>query len=833
MHILLKYTIKSMLEKKIRSILIILAVSLAGALYLASTELSDSIKLMYEERNKQQVGNIDLIITPNENSPSIYLNEDLAKEAEGIKAVISTSSSIGNYKIESKTYDAFRLQGFNLEDYMSINKLVLKQSQNLEPFTGAKLILSKKAAEKYDLELGERITLKIEGINRQITLVGIAEPKGIFADETEGINGMMPFDTLSNYLGGNGKPGSIYITLEQGAEIKEVQKQLKMIYAKYDVEEAFDEIAFKENMSWITQPFLMMTIIVVFMSIFIIYSSFKVVMLEKLPVVGTFRSIGADKRKMNGVLMLESILYGVLGGIMACVLGVGALYVLSAVMIRSLGVGGSIQIQLSIKSFVFTFLLANILAIASTIIPILSVSKISLKDIILNSKPHKSKSIFRGAVIGAVCTIGGIFIASIQYRSLGMIFSITGTIVSSIGVVKLVPFFTYYMACMLAHLFGIGFGNIGTLAGKNLRKNKSILNSITLITLGITYLLMIVTVTSNISDQMIGFYQHTMTYEVRCRLNNMNKMDLRTIKANEDVNGAIASLVKSDVIAKQVAGRRMNIEGIAEGDPLDEYMNFNIKGDSKALLNQLQEGRNMIINEIVARKNGLEIGDTVDIDLDYQIGTYKIIGFMDTMWNGGDYAIVPIKYLRRDTNQAGFNRAYIKIKEGADANELAKALKKQFEEKIVDASTTEEMMNSDAESTAGLLNMITAFAMLAMFIGIVGVVNNLIIGFIERKQGLAVFKSIGMSKGQVLGMIFIEGLGSGIIGATGGALGGLCMIKIMGYVLYSMQMPFDILVIPSIFPSYMAGGVLITLIGSILPARSSSKLNIIEAIKYE
>ena len=120
-----------------------------------------------------------------------------------------------------------------------------------------------------------------------------------------------------------------------------------------------------------------------------------------------------------------------------------------------------------------------------------------------------------------------------------------------------------------------------------------------------------------------------------------------------------------------------------------------------------------------------------------------------------------------------------------------------------------------------------------MIIGIVGILNNLMISFIERRQNIAMLRSIGMSKLQVLKMIFIEGLGSGLVGALGGILGGVLGCKVFEYILLNMDLELKMQMIPQLFVSYLIGGMLITVIGSIIPARGSSKLNIIEAIKYE
>ena len=58
------------------------------------------------------------------------------------------------------------------------------------------------------------------------------------------------------------------------------------------------------------------------MSIFIIYSSYKVITLDRLPVIGTFRSTGATQKMVTGILLLESLLYGCVGGFAGIPLGI-------------------------------------------------------------------------------------------------------------------------------------------------------------------------------------------------------------------------------------------------------------------------------------------------------------------------------------------------------------------------------------------------------------------------------------------------------------------------------------------------------------------------------
>jgi putative ABC transport system permease protein len=124
---------------------------------------------------------------------------------------------------------------------------------------------------------------------------------------------------------------------------------------------------------------------------------------------------------------------------------------------------------------------------------------------------------------------------------------------------------------------------------------------------------------------------------------------------------------------------------------------------------------------------------------------------------------------------------------------------------------------------------------MTMIIGIFGVFNNLIISFIDRKRSLAILRSVGMNKAQTLKMVFIEALTGGLIGGTVGIITGLLLIwgvcKLMEALGGNMNGFIQISWL-TLLGSLLAG-IIITIVASVGPALKSSKLNIIESIKYE
>lgn len=836
MRILIKYTLKSMLEKKFRAFLIVFAIALACGLFLASSRLSSSITDVYYEKITAMYGDADIDIYPNEDSPTYYISlSGCNKVKSKCKRIIPQGYAGAEYKpagAEGTQY--ISVQAYNIEDYLAINKLDVLEGNPLD-CKAADIVLSEYGMQQLGLSVGDEINLRVNGSMHKVKVVAKVGAEGIFKNESQSgyITGIMPFDTISKYNKTNSRAEEIHIDIKDGVDIDETIAELQEIYPKYTVERTVNVVEIQNELSSITMPFMLMTFIVVFMSVFIIYSSFKVIMLEKLPVVGTFRSVGANKWVMNGVLLLEALFYGILGGIVGCLLGIGCLYVLSNIMItQMMGESGAISLTIPAASFILTFIMGVVMALLSTLIPILGVSKISLKDIILNNRPHKKRKYLQGVIIGIVFIILGFAIAMFIEGKIAIFASMIGMFMVIIGIIKILPSVVLVLAIGLGSVFNLLFGNLGELATKNIKKNKSVLNSISLITIGISILFAISTMTKNVNDQTLDFFKDTFLCDIRGYVGNLDNQKIRIIKRNPNVENVIAVMQLNTKIP-ELDNLELYPEAIQDTQ-LSPDIEYNFIGDEHELLQELQEGRNIILSLYVKNKYKVDVGDYVTLTLKKQKKQYKVIGFMDTLWQGGRFGLVPYKYMKRDMQKNYFDLAYISVKDGISADQVSEELDQELQ-KITWTymMTIEAITQNNQESNASLMSMISIFAILAMVIGVVGVVNNLMISFIERKQNIAMMRSVGMSKAQVLKMIFIEGLGSGVIGGICGLVGGVLVTEIMNYVLQALDQVITMKIVPELFLGYFIGGMLITVIGSIIPARGSSKLNIIEAIKYE
>jgi putative ABC transport system permease protein len=426
----------------------------------------------------------------------------------------------------------------------------------------------------------------------------------------------------------------------------------------------------------------------------------------------------------------------------------------------------------------------------------------------------------------------GAVLPGVSPSSLALASTVITIICIFVGIINVLPLLVKGSSLIFEKISELLFGNIAVIALKNIKGDKSILNSISLITIGISVLLMVNTASSNLSKELIDVMGRVMIYDVGISFPSMDRTHISTMARNENIESVYPYYQLTFVEIDELDEKISLVDGVSRID-YSEYMNIDFIGDQEQLFQELQTGRNIVITKIFQKRYELNIGDTLTLDLPKGKKAYTIIGFADTMMNVGSFALIGENYLKMDTGQIYYSGAYINVKDGVDADVLKEEVRKTFKDYSTNIHSVNETKSVMKSGTKQLTSMLTGFSVLALAIGIVGVVNNLLISFIERKRSIAVLKSVGMSRKQVVQMIIIEALCTGLIGTIAGVIGGSMLVGLMPLMMEVMKVIMPVRHLTETFYIYLLGGVSITIIASITPLIKASKLNIIEAIKYE
>ena len=128
--------------------------------------------------------------------------------------------------------------------------------------------------------------------------------------------------------------------------------------------------------------------------------------------------------------------------------------------------------------------------------------------------------------------------------------------------------------------------------------------------------------------------------------------------------------------------------------------------------------------------------------------------------------------------------------------------------------------------------MMGAISFLAIFVGGVGVMNTMLMAVLERTREIGVLRALGWRRRRILGMILQEAVLLGILGGIAGilialGLGGLfSKIPMVGELLTPVW-EYDI------FVRAVAIALFLGVLGGIYPAIRATRLQPVEALRYE
>ncbi|QVK17502.1 ABC transporter permease [Mycoplasmatota bacterium] len=829
MRIILKFLLRNIFRKKLRTLLILFSITLSTALVFSTLAISDTVKNFIVDDLRKYTGSSEIIIQKDMQSLSNPFFEMQEVEDNQIEYMVGCVKGSAVYPLDDELQ--IYIAGYELEDLEKMFEISFEERES-NSFTGDQVIIGRGEATELGVNVGDTIQLMINKEVKDFTIYGITKPQGLFNYNGQQLTIILPRDTLASFYDASTKINTVYVKTTSSENVNEVIDKLNEVFKDdFIVKTTITMEEIDENVRSLTTAFSFMLILVILISIFIIYTSFKVITMERLPMVGTFRSIGATKKTTNLILLGESIIYGTIGGLFGCILGFGILNFMMNTMAYNPYTGVTVQGEMiySLNQLLFAFIFSIVLSFVSSLIPIAKVSNMPLRNIVLNNIRKVVKRRNYKGIIGFILLVTPLVILNVS-NQISESVALLSFISITISIIMLVPFISAFFVFLFGKTSHYLFKNEGIIACKNLRRNKNIINNITLLTVGIASLLMINTVSHSILNEIVNVFDDAK-FEVHVI---HPKADQTIINRLESIPG-----IESDDVGKNYSVYNVKLTekndyvNYVWGINPDEYFKFwdvEFIQDKEELLNQLGEDRFVIPSLVLKQKFNLQVGDTITLNLKNGSFSYEIIGFAQILLNNGDFIYVHENYLKQDAGLNYYSDIMIKTKNPKD---IENRIKKEFESERIRVSLLDDAEQENKDSNRRTFVLLSGFSVITLIIGIFGVFNNLIVSLLSRKRSLAIYRSVGMSKKQVMKMLMIESLGSGMIAGITGLCAGILYIYISSYIMEVFMLPIQMDYSIELLVFAFLGGILVSILSAIIPSIKSSKLNIIEAIKYE
>ncbi|CAH1209513.1 hypothetical protein PAECIP111893_03041 [Paenibacillus plantiphilus] len=831
MGIFLKYLLRNIAEKKFRTLLVIVAIAVSAGLFFATSAISTTSKEMMKDRVRQFAGNSDIVIRPNNDAAvSRYVEmAPLENDKDRLEYAVGTLEGMILYAPNVEDMNYIKVMGIDIEDLHTYNPLSIDQERELNNFEGNLIIISTYIAERYGLAVGSIMELEVSDQKTDFTVAAISHQKGYFSNESQGTVAIVPKRTLDKLYDANGAMNAVYIKLKNSSQLAEMLTSLGEAYPDSDVKEAVNQAELAQSVSSVSLPFMIVSILAMFMSVFIVYTSFNIIVIERLPVIGTFRSIGSTRKRINSLLLLESVFLGLAGGIVGCMLGIIALYFMAFVYLPHLTSGQDIKLSFTASQLLYTVVFAIVLAVISAVIPIVKTTRMPIKDIILNSYSKAGERRGAGAVVGVLLFAASLIVPRLLQTNLfSFILDIVCMVTLLISLILIVPMAVRILIKLLVSTNL--FSNEMSIAIKNIDNNKSFLNNIKLIAVSIAGIFLIFTISSSMSRDIENSYEKYHGYDIKL---SHSQADTSFVEQLNQVSGVEGSNNTFEMENVQISNKQYYLNRVYGIGGIDyfNYVKANLRDDDVKAISQLNSGRNVVVTDILMSKLSLNIGDQLVLDFKGKQGEYTITGSIDSSFNTGNMVFISAENMSNDSGLKYYTDTYIQTE--GDVNQVYNDIKRTFLKDILVIRTMQELKDINKGFIGGMFDIIIAYSLLAVLIGVVGIVNNLIVSFIERKRFLGIYRSIGMSKSQLKKMLVTESTFIGIFGVLIGLIGAVALIEIVPFMLSFMYGSIIMYYSISTFVVLTGMSIVIMMLTSFIPVLKSNKLSIMETIKYE
>jgi putative ABC transport system permease protein len=587
----------------------------------------------------------------------------------------------------------------------------------------------------------------------------------------------------------------------------------------------------RENLAFFTVFLTVFAVIALFVSCFVIYNTFAILVAQRTRELALFRALGASRRQVVSSVLAEAVIVGLAASAAGVVAGIG-LSVLLRAGLGALGLdlpaGGLV---LAWRTAVVGMVVGVAVTVASALLPAVGASRIAplqaMRDVAVDRSGRSGRRLVAGAVIaalGAVALVVGLLQPQIALVGVG-------AAVLFVGVFVLGPVIAGPVARVVGAPLARFRGVSGRLARENATRNPTrTARTATALTIGVALVagvtVLAASLRESIRDIVAGQFTGDLAVDsgtfgfgglsptLTQRLNDLPEVEAATgVRiALAEIDGAGQPLTAID---PATAFALLDLELVA-GEPQD------LTADAVFVY----EGR--------AESLGVGVGDTLAAR--FLDGTERelTVAGLHAQQQGlaGDYLISHALAEQTGAQQFDFI-SFVLLADGvslAQGRAAVEAVAADYPNATVQDRS--EYADAQAAGVDLLLNLIYGLLGLAVVIAAFGITNTLRLSVIERTREIGLLRAVGMTRRQLRSTIRWEAVITALLGAVQGIVIGLGL----GYaVIYALRTEgIETFAVPSgSLVVIVALAAAIGVLAAIRPARRAARLDILDAIATE
>ena len=663
------------------------------------------------------------------------------------------------------------------------------------------------SSDHFGIDIGDRVIFELEGTDRALEVTGkvrhpFVEPPQFGGDAVFLLDGQ----ALERFNIPEGKFTNIRVRVTPYSDefAKDVASEIKNRLAKesigvaitffQDPEEHWGRI-FVEGFNFVLQ---ILAVVSLFMSVVLVTNTMTALITQQTDQIGVIKAIGGTRRVIVKTYLSGVLAYGLLALFISLPLGALVAFGMSQWFLNVFNIDYEV-FQLSNRALTYQFFAAIAVPILAGLWPVLSGAAITVRE--------------------AIASYG------LGSGHFGM--SRLDQIVEKVG------------EKLLSSPYAISLGNMFR------RKGRLTLTQLVLISAGTMFLLVM-----SLSASLTFTLDNDIArrgFDVRIGFDNRQRID-RVLKMAQTMSGVEqvemwftqpASVLKE--------GQRLKESGVGAelyGIPDDSKMYKPLMAHGRWL--QPGDKRAVVITQDLAQDNNIAVGDTITLDLgelgdsDWQVVGISVIIISDGFASDPIYAPLEAVFAATKKHNAG-SQLLVRTSttDPTLISDISTQLRNLYESREMDinvfvSGTTPEDRTNALNQFGIVTSMLYGLAIIVALVGGIGLMGSLSISVVERTREIGVMRAIGARSSTIIGMFMMEGVLQGLFSwAIAIPLSFVVtrpVARILGLTMMDVILDFKFSFTAVLL--WLIIVLIISILASIIPARSATKISVQESLAY-
>lgn len=733
-----KLALKNITSKPLRFVATTLAVAVVVAMIFCMLSFKGAVYDYIYATETASSGIGDITISINSTSDRIMQDEPLQRRIDGVAQIVP---SLKLYAMYGDEYVGVR--GFKKGQLEALATIEVIEGDISKMQSGERtddIIVSKDAAKHFGFSVGDKVEFTL-GTKSVVCYIGaIAKQSGYFLDDAPYLMLGLTENFSSLILSSENLCNEIHVVLQDKLKVEQKIKEISAMpeYKDMLVTASKDARYIEEQTQSLTAPVVLAGGAVLALGIAIIVLLFLMSEGEKVNLISKLKVVGATKRQITSLFLIESALQACIGTIVGSLLAVGVFTGL-----LKLTLSASVTFGISVGYLFLAGGIGLVCPILSSLAPILRSFKGSIRENQLDiSKPSKVSIalLITFALLTAVSVAIEFCVPSA--RAIMSVFGIAFSVA------------TLALACSKAMKIGGKLASKSSLpsvriGAKNVVRDKRFTRSVTMLTVGMTIAMMLFmsySLTTNIFSSYVDeFSDMVFVTNIQANVDETKFEHIDGVKrATKMVWG------KSDL---KVNGKDKTMNMLGSKDVLDivdfEYIT------SKSVVHEriLSDKPYVFVDYALKELYGVSEGDTLEMTVEGVTKEVVVGGILKHTLFSGNYVVVSADVVK---NLYGKQVDTVLAIVDGDMDKTVGLLREKYAGNNYFVIKTLDAFKWEMESMQSVFDLIgTLAAVVTIFIFAVTVASSLIGRATTRKSRTALLNA-GMSKNALLGAEIFE-----------------------------------------------------------------------------